>query len=119
MGMMRKMYRTLNGWFKETFGKDPDPMSIILKLQEEVNELNERVRTEQQWQTNENRLAVQEEIADVTMVLFRLSQTYGFCYDNFVDAIVAKHNVNRKREWMELPDGRWIHVPEKTPQDEG
>jgi len=111
---LRRMYKILQKWFNETFGKDPDPMTVILKLQEEVNELNMRVQTYEQWQTNENRLAVQEEIADVTMVLFRLSQTYGFCYDNFVDAIITKHNVNRKRKWVEMPDGRWKHLPDGT-----
>ena len=115
---LRRMYRMLKKWFNDTFGPDPDPMTIILKLQEEVNELNMRVQTYSQWETHENRLAVLEEIADVTMVLFRLSQRYGFCYDNFVDAIVTKHNVNRKREWEQLPDGTWKHIPEKKSYNE-
>lgn len=110
---MRRVYGMLKGWFKETFGSEPDPKTVFLKLQEEVNELNMAVQTYSQWQTHENRLAVKEEIADVTMVLFRLSQTYGFCYDNFIDAIIAKHNVNKSRRWVEMPDGTWKHLPDE------
>jgi len=58
-------------------------------------------------------LAMQEEIADLTMVIIHLAQQYGICYSSFMDAIIAKHNVNRNRTWIKQPDGSWKHFEKK------
>ena len=111
---MNRLYYTLKGWCDETFGRNRDPEIIIDKLEEELGELIAAVRTHENFKTRETSLAIQEEIADLTMVIFHLAQRYGICYDSFVQNIVTKHNVNRKRKWVQMPDGKWKHLPDNT-----
>ena len=110
---MRSMYNILKRWFGVTFGYERDPYAIITKLQEELNELNMSVQEYEQWQTNENRFQVQSEMADMMILLINLSTNYGMCYDAFVDTIIAKHNINKNRKWLQLPDGTWKHLPDE------
>ena len=109
---MRYMYNTLRSWFNKTFGRERDPFAIILKLQEEMNELNMSVQEYEQWATYENRLKVQSEMADIMILLINLSTNYGMCYDAFADTIIAKHNINKNRTWEKQEDGTFKHKPE-------
>jgi NTP pyrophosphatase (non-canonical NTP hydrolase) len=112
--MMSKIYYALKAWCDETFGRNRDPEAFIAKLEEEVVELIAAVRTHENFKTRKTSSAMQEEIADVTMVVFHLAQRYGICYDTFVENIITKHNVNRERKWVQMPDGRWKHLPDDT-----
>ncbi len=107
---MNRMYYTLKDWFDDTFGRNIDPESIIAKMEEEMGELISAVRTHENFKTRETSMAVQEEIADLTMAIIHLAQRHGICYNSFMDAIVTKHNVNRKRTWIEQPDGSFKHL---------
>ena len=111
---MNRMYYELKDWFNETFGRNKDPEIIIDKLEEEVGELIAAVRTHENFKTRETSSAMKEEIADLTMVLFHLAQRYGICYNSFLDSIITKHNINRKRKWVQMPDGKWKHLPDET-----
>ncbi len=111
---MNKLYYTLKDWFDDTFGRDKDPEPIIAKLEEELGELIDAVRTHENFKTGKTFSAMEEEIADLTMVIFHLAQRYGICYNSFVDNISTKHNVNRERKWVQMPDGKWKHLPDNT-----
>lgn len=104
--MMNQLYYRLRDWFDDTFGKNREPEEIILKLEEEVGELIAAVRRYENG-LPPNKQEINEELADVTMVLFHLAQRYGMCYNAFMDNIIIKHNVNRKRNWIQQPDGTW------------
>jgi NTP pyrophosphatase (non-canonical NTP hydrolase) len=99
-------------WFDQTFGKGMDPYAIIIKMQEELNELNMAVQEYEQWSTEENKHKVQEEMADLMMVIINLATNYDICYDAFVDSVYIKHLINRKRKWVEMPDGTFKHLPD-------
>ena len=111
---MNRIYYTLKDWTNDTFGRNRPPEAIIAKLKEEVVELIAAVYTHENLKTRETSSALQEEIADVTMVVINLAQRYGICYNSFMDNIIAKHNVNRERKWVQMPDGTWKHLPDDT-----
>ena len=107
---MRQLYTVLRRWFVRTFGAERDPYAIIIKLQEEINELNMCVQEYEQWQTLENKVKVQQEMADVMILMINLATNYNMCYDSFLDSIKIKHYKNTKRSWEKQDDGTFKHI---------
>jgi NTP pyrophosphatase (non-canonical NTP hydrolase) len=108
---MRRIYYMIKDWAEDTFGKKRDPEEILAKLEEELGELIAATRTYESFKTKMNRSAMQQEIADVQMTLFHLAHRYGMCFDTYRDGILIKHNVNKKRTWVKMPDGTFKHLP--------
>jgi NTP pyrophosphatase (non-canonical NTP hydrolase) len=100
------LFREVQIWADRTFGKGRSKRSIIVHLDEELNELAIAVdHYEKGWEGKE---AVLEELADVQILLWNLAQTHGICFNKLTDAVFMKHRVNLKRDWKEV-DGKMKH----------
>lgn len=106
---MRRIYNLVKKWCNETFGKDRDPYTIMVKMQEEVAELTMCVHEYQHWSTTQNKRKVQLEMADMMILLINLADTLDMCYDSFVDTVHIKHHVNRQRTWEKQENGTFKH----------
>ena len=111
---MRRLYAVVRSWLTRTFGKDRDPYAIMIKMQEEMNELNMAVQKHTNWSTSENRKKVQSEMADIMILLINLADTLDMCYDSFVDSIYIKQIENQKRTWIRKADGTFKHSAEQN-----
>ena len=104
------LYRDINAWVEETFGKNRDVEGVMEHLEEEVEELLDAIRKHKDgWVTIDDVLF---ELADVQIILFNLMGLHGICYNRYSDAVITKHGVNKKREWKPDPGSKKIkHVP--------
>ncbi len=50
-----------------------------------------------------------EELADCLIVLAHMAESAGVDWYSVLLAARAKTEVNRRRRWRQLPDGRWKH----------
>lgn len=107
-------------WHEQTF-PDASEDGQILKLSEEFTEWLELKQNAASWEEQ------YKEIADVLIVAgvleFRYDNAMGkFIFDDIIeglylnDSIVVlnevqtKMEINRRRKWIKLPDGRYKHV---------
>jgi hypothetical protein len=107
-------------WHEQTF-PDATEDGQILKLSEEFTEWREA------GQDFDNREEKYAELADILIVAgvleFRYDNAMGkFIFDDIIEglylndsivvlnAVQTKMEINRRRKWIKLPDGRYKHI---------
>jgi NTP pyrophosphatase (non-canonical NTP hydrolase) len=107
---MDDMQEEVGRWGRKTFPL-ATPHTIISHFREESTELIDRVDREALASYGPSEiLDVAEEAADCVLLLMHLADQVGF---SLSEAVVAKHETNRRRRWETAPtDGRthWKHV---------
>lgn len=116
----KELAREISEWHEKTFLDDSEN-GQILKLSEEFTEFQEsKIETDKREKTL-------KELADVLIVAavlkFRYNNAMGKfifnvitealdLYDSIVvlNAVQTKMEINRRRKWVKLPDGRYKHV---------
>ena len=107
---MKNLYKDVGEWAEKIFGKDRKTISILLHMEEELDELSIEVENFRKgWG---DRQAVLNEMADLQILLFNLMQKIGVDYDTYKDALYIKHIVNTERRWVEV-DGKMKHLPDE------
>ena len=104
-----ELYNEIINWIGDTFGKNRDPEMLLSHLREEMDELELAVSN---YRLNPGANTVSDmlsEYADVQILLWNLMNNFGICKSRMDDAIVIKHNINRKRRWV-MKDGKTVHV---------
>lgn len=107
-------------WHEQTF-PDATEDSQVLKLSEEFTEWRESKQNANSWDEQ------YKEIADVLIVAavleFRYDNAMGkYIFNDIIEglymndsktvlnAIKDKMEINRRRKWIKLPDGRYKHI---------
>jgi hypothetical protein len=93
---IEQLFDSIGSWSKTAF-PDAGTIDHIKKLQQEAEEV------------------IQEpsditEYADCVIALFAGAWKSGISFNELVEAVDQKLEVNKKREWMKLPDGTYQHV---------
>lgn len=92
-------------WSQKTFGSDQErgPIGALRHLEIEAREAYE------EWgmyvSGNSDLLSVKEEFADCFLLLLDASRRAGLSFHELLDAAVAKHEKNKRREWPKVEAG--------------
>lgn len=97
---MTETSKTILVWGDETFGKVQDPLALVKRAAEEMDELIEALEN---GDTDE----AGQEAADVTILLHRLMGTLN---KELADEVDKKMDINRKRTWKATGDGTGGHI---------
>lgn len=89
-------------WQRETFNHNLS--GLCYKLREEMSELNDVI-----VDGTLIREEVLDECADVGILLMMIVHNFGA---DFLELIMNKMEINKRRTWVQLPDGRYKHVKE-------
>jgi len=103
------LFYEISRWADKTFGKKRSNRTILLHLEEEVNEL--AIAVDNCEKNFDTKVAMVQEMADVQILLWNLAARNGVCYDSFMDMCMAKHQVNENRKWVMI-DGKMKHIPD-------
>ena len=95
---------TISAWAEATFGPVSSNASVAARANEEMAELLRCLTV------NDSHEKAPEEIADVTIVLFRLADRLGV---DLLDEVDRKMATNRARDWRLSGDGHGYHVRDK------
>ena len=88
--MNQEQFEDITVWQNETFGQS-NPLSKMAHLSEELHELVDDLIT----QNPDRRL----EFADCFLLLFGAAASDGMSYQDIVNAIDEKMEINRNRKW--------------------
>lgn len=100
--MTKEMFEEITAWQRKTF-QEATALTSVAHLFEEVKELSEDL-------INGNSKVVYE-YADCFLLLFGSAALHGMCYEDIIDAINEKMEINKKRQWDEVnKDGYVKHV---------
>lgn len=97
---MAETSKTILVWGDETFGKVQDPVALVKRAAEEMDELIEALEN---GDTDE----AGKEAADVTILLHRLMGTLN---KELADEVDKKMKINRNRTWKSAGDGTGGHI---------
>lgn len=101
------LYGDILGWVSSTFGSERDPKGVILKAEEELDELWEAIeKWEKGWREKEE---LYGEVADLMILVVNLAGRLGLDSEMFLRTVRSKLEVNKEREWVKFPDGTWSH----------
>jgi len=96
--MNKQQYKTITHWQDKIFTK-ATPISCVNHLQEEVQELKADI---------ENGKYSLDEIADCYLLLIAVCNKCGLEYEDVVNAIDAKMEVNYTRQWGKPNDKGYV-----------
>lgn len=96
--MTKEQYQSISKWQNIVFTK-ATPLSCVNHLEEEVKELKAEL---------ESGNIDHKEIADCFLLLIGVCNKAGLSYDEIVNAIDAKMEVNYKREWGQPNDKGYV-----------
>ncbi len=96
----RETQKTIAAWGEATFGPAANPLDLVTRAQQELNELADAVK-------QHDRREAALETADVMILLYRLAQDLGYDLDRSVGEKMA---INRARKWVRAGDGTGKHV---------
>lgn len=96
---------SISEWATATFGPPSSNARVAARANEEMAELIRALTAD------DNHPKAAEEIADIVIVLCRLSTRLG---SDLWRAIEAKMQVNRSREWKLTGDGHGYHTRDKS-----
>jgi hypothetical protein len=100
--MTKEQYELITRWQDQVF-TSATPLTCVNHLQEEVNELKAGI---EQGNVDQN------EIADCFLLLIGVCNRSGMTYQNIVDAIDSKMQINYARSWGKPNEkGYQKHVP--------
>ena len=92
--MTKQQFIKIAEWQQKTFGK-ATALSKINHLQEEVQELKEEL------QSQFSQEQIRKEFADCFILLFGAANSHGMNYEQIVDCINEKMEINYSRKWGE------------------
>ena len=95
----------ISGWAEKTFGRSNSNVSIAARALAEMSELVTKLAND------DTHPDAAEEIADVVIVLMRLSTRLGSCMAGAID---KKMRINFDRKWELDGNGHGQHVSEET-----
>ncbi len=109
--MTQTQFEEITKWQKETFSK-ATPVSKLIHLagdksEGEVRELINAINDEDHLIDHEKMRATKMEFADCFFLLFGAASAYGMSYQNIVDAIDDKFQINKARKWGK-PDANGV-----------
>lgn len=90
--MTQEQFKEISQWQRVTF-PNATPISASLHLCEEANELNEILVEDGTMDQ------VALEIADCFLLLIGVCQTAGMSYEDIIQAIDSKMEINKTRKW--------------------
>lgn len=104
--MNKQQFETITKWQNKVFIK-ATPLSCVNHLEEEVGELKKDI---------ENGKYSLDEIADCFLLLFSICNKCGLEYEDVVNAIDVKMEVNYQRKWGEVNEKGYVkHIePEES-----
>lgn len=105
---MHQQQIAVSAWAEATFGSSPSAMIVAARLNTEVAEL---LRAVAHGTSPAHLAAIEDEIADVQIMLWRLASVVGCDVD---EAARRKMIVNRQRRWHVAGDGTGRHVREEA-----
>ncbi len=97
---MQEDQKSMCDWAEATFGPVNDVNNLVERAYEEMHELAVSVKSS-------DRVNIMEEVADVVILLNRLSTELGF---DLKDAVNQKMTKNRTRKWQSAGDGTGRHI---------
>lgn len=100
---------SISSWAEETFGPSGSNLRVAIRANQEMAELLRELAL------NDSNPKAADEIADVIIVLCRLSTRLGFDIETQVH---RKMTINRARKWKLDGSGHGYHV-DPTPGEEG
>lgn len=92
-------------WSQKTFGSDEErgPIGALRHLEIEARETCEEWRFFRSGKSD--RQSVNEEFADCFLLLLDASRRAGLSFRELLDAAIAKHEKNKRREWPKIEAG--------------
>ena len=90
--MTEKQFESITKWQRETF-PNANALSRVNHLAEEVLELHEALHKHHSASDTEM------ELADCFILLFGAANAYGMSYDDILNAIDKKMDINKARKW--------------------
>ena len=105
--MPKETTQTISDWAEKTFGVAGSNARVAARANEEMAELLRKV-TSVTDRSAEDLIA--QECADVVIVLHRLARRCGY---DLYEAVDAKMEINRQREWKQDGSGHGYHVRER------
>lgn len=102
-----QLYKDIAKWSGQTFGYNRDVNMILRHLDEELDELVLAIGAIQEGYTR-SYSELQEEYADVQILLWNLMARMGTCFDTCMDAVRIKLEQNKSRQW-DIVDGKMKH----------
>lgn len=107
--MTENQFNEIGNWQSKVFPTST-VLSMLSHLQTEVNELRNDVTI--------NSSAKTLEFADCIILIMGAAFKDGMTYDNVIDAIEAKMNINKGRKWGKPnKDGFQSHIKQETPAE--
>ena len=91
---------TICKWADDTFGPVSDPMDLLTRSLQEMEELAEAIE-------KQDRSEIGKEAADVVILLHRLLAQYDL---NLAHELESKMKINRSRRWISKGDGTGKHI---------
>lgn len=92
--------KSITAWGEETFGPATGPDVLVIRAQQEMEELLEAVRAG-------DHAEAALETADVFILLYRVATLCGFEVN---EAVARKMAINRGRRWVRKGDGTGSHI---------
>jgi NTP pyrophosphatase (non-canonical NTP hydrolase) len=101
--MTEQQFNEITKWQKETFGK-ATPISKLIHLagpnpKGEIEELINSIGDEDHTIDHKKITATRMEFADCFFLLFGSAAAYGMDYQDCIDSIQQKFEINKKRTW--------------------
>lgn len=96
----RETQKTIAAWGETTFGPAANPLDLVTRAQQELNELADAVK-------QQDRQEAAMETADVMILLYRLAEDLGYDLNQSVSEKMA---INRARKWVRAGDGTGKHI---------
>lgn len=98
--MTKQQFEKVTSWQLETFGFIP-ALPKVYHLEQEVLELQHDLAT--------NSEGKRHEFADCFMLLFGAAASDGMSYEDIIQAIAEKHEINKLRKWGKPDDKGIVH----------
>jgi len=98
--MGQESSNTILLWGDETFGQVENPITLVNRARQELDELLDALNAENNHEAG-------QEAADVTILLHRLMGLLG---KDLAEEVDAKMKINRQRRWNVSGDGTGGHI---------
>lgn len=111
---MKELFEQIFQWQQETF-PTATPLTKLLHMQKELEK--ELIPAIQAGECSDKE-EVAKEFADCFLLLFGSAHAYGFSFDQIIQLIQNKFQINKNRQWGK-PNSKGFteHIKEPNPDD--